>query len=416
MQKKRYTYLPNQENKTSENAKLIIFHYCNEEGVPVFKTKEIYKNEKKFVFYPYSIDRKDGIIKAKRIKKLELIGWGRIEDIPFDFKNTGTYGVRTLHARSFFSALYTKYRDVYHFTIGINIGNKFKPDHISLNWSDLQNILGEIYREKHFYDRERSFLINKALARINRTITTSKRYLPPGDLRRFLVRYDSFERVNVSDLNALAAVLDVIPPQTIKTTANFINSRDQINKVYIEEIISGFEKLLAVQKMNEKQWQLFFEKNAWILSHLFPYEVILRQKEAYVGGKTIENENGRVIDFLFQNGFKDNYALVEIKTHKQELLKKSAYRKPAAFAMSDDLSGGIAQCLDQKDTYMKEFARLYPSFDPKCIFIIGQKSDLTEHQKNCFELLRSSQKNVEIVTFDEILMKLKGLKNVLSLS
>jgi hypothetical protein len=140
----------------------------------------------------------------------------------------------------------------------------------------------------------------------------------------------------------------------------------------------------------------------------------LRKKEAYIGGKTIDNDQGRIIDFLFESGFRDNYALLETKTHKKELFKKNAYRKPDVFPMSDELSAGLAQCLDQKDTFVKDFGRDNPSFDPKCILIIGTKSKLTDAQRHCFELIRSSQKNVEIVTFDEILMKLKGLVKVLN--
>ena len=213
----------------------------------------------------------------------------------------------------------------------------------------------------------------------------------------------------------LSSILDLLPPSVINTTSNFINSKEKINKVYIEDIIRQFEKLLISTKDNEKQWQDFFGKNAWILSHLFPYEVILRKKEAYVGGKTIDNDQGRIIDFLFENGFRDNYALLETKTHKKELLKRGVYRKPAVFALSDELSGGIAQCLDQKDVFVKEFGKENPSFNPKSILIIGLKSSLSKEQRHCFELIRSGQKDIEIVTFDEILMKLKGLVKVLNI-
>src|SRR5690606_4781637 len=97
------------------------------------------------------------------------------------------------------------------------------------------------------------------------------------------------------------------------------------------------------------------------------FEVILRKKEAYLGGKTFENQDGRVVDFLFENGFKDNFALLEVKTHKKELLKKRPYRNPDVFVMSEDLSGGLNQCLDQKDTFLREHGQKYQSLDPKTI-------------------------------------------------
>ncbi|MDP3467072.1 MAG: DUF4263 domain-containing protein [Daejeonella sp.] len=407
-------FSPNQENRIGDALEVERYSYCDESGIPVFLAKEIYKKDKKFIFYPYSVNPTDGSVKPKRIHKIELVGWNDLEEVPKDFKVNNRYGLKTLRAKAFFNALYNKFKSVYHYTVGINLKNSFQSDHITLNWSDLKVILNDIYREKNFYDREKAILIAKNLSVINSSIPRPLRYLPGGDLQRFLHKYSSYEKVNSDDLDALSGVLEVIPPSIINTTSNFINSKEQINKVYIEDIILKFEKLISSSKDNEKQWQVFFEKNSWILSHLFPYEVILREKEAYVGGKTIGNDNGRIIDFLFQNGFNDNYALLETKTHKKELLKKQVYRKPSVFSMSDELSGGISQCLDQKDTFLKHYGKENPSFDPKCILIIGMKSSLNIEQKHCFELLRSSQKNIEIVTFDEILMKLKGLIKVLN--
>jgi len=151
-----------------------------------------------------------------------------------------------------------------------------------------------------------------------------------------------------------------------------------------------------------------------MLTHLFPYQVILKKGKAYVGGKTIENEEGRIVDFLFENNLNDNFALLEIKTHRKDLLKGSTYRKPDVFSSSDELSGGINQCLDQKDTFLKDFGKDKKSYDPKCILVIGLKSSLGKHQAKCFELLRANQKNVDIVTFDELLHKLEGLHKVIT--
>lgn len=389
-------YTPDSENKISETTDTITFSYCDHKGNPIFKTKEIFKNEKKVIFYPFSINNIDQSIRPKRIKRLELVGWN-YDQIPLDFKTDGKYGLRTQRAKSFFSLLYHKYKSITTFTIGINIANSFKTDHISLNWADLNSIFNEIYREKKIYDRERVFLINKELSKINPTIIHKTRQLGAGDLNRYLSKYDSFDKVTTQDLSALSGVLDLVPPSVIKTTSNFLKSKEHINVVYLQDIMKQFEALMSSAKDNEKQWQSFFEKNSWILSHLFPFEVILRQREAYLGGKTFENKDGRVVDFLFENGFKDNFALLEVKTHKKELLKKRPYRSPDVFVMSDDLSGGLNQCLDQKDSFSRDYGQKFQSLDPKTILIIGQKSLLSDEQKKCFELLRASQKHTEIV-------------------
>lgn len=406
---------PNQENLKESTAEKDIYYYYDENQKPIFKTKEIFKNIKRIIFYPYSVSNKDNTIKSKRIRKIEFVDWS-LDQIPKDFKTDGKYGLRTQRTKSFFSVLYSRYRQVIDYKIGPNIQTKFMQKAIHLNWTDLKQILSLIQKEKMAYDRERVFLINKELAKINKTIVVKPRLLPSGDLSRYLSRFDSYTKVSAQDLSALSGVLDLIPPSVIETTSNFLRSKDKINEVYLEDVIDKYEKLLLATKDNEKQWQDFFEKNAWVLSHLFPYEVILRKREAFVGGKTIENDEGRIVDFLFTNGFTDNFALIEIKTHKKELLKKVPYRKPSTFCMSDDLSGGIAQCLDQKDTYVKDFGNKYPTFDPKCILIVGRKDNLNSNQKNCFELLRANQTTVDIVTFDELFKKLQGLLKVISYS
>ncbi len=66
-----------------------------------------------------------------------------------------------------------------------------------------------------------------------------------------------------------------------------------------------------------------------------------------------------------------------------------------------------------KNTFLTEMGQKYKALDPKVILVVGKKSSLNENQANCFELIRANQKNVDIVTFDELLRKIEGLKDVL---
>ena len=83
------------------------------------------------------------------------------------------------------------------------------------------------------------------------------------------------------------------------------------------------------------------------------------------------------------------------------------------YSIHEELSGAISQCLDQKNIFMTEMGQKYKILDPKVVLVIGIKSKLNDSQKNCFELVRSNQKNVEIVTFDELLDKINGLRDIL---
>ena len=53
------------------------------------------------------------------------------------------------------------------------------------------------------------------------------------------------------------------------------------------------------------------------------------------------------------------------------------------------------------------------SFNPRCIILIGCLSDMTEKQRNCFELFRSNSKDVEIITYDELFEKIKQFQNLM---
>src|SRR5690606_27989057 len=95
------------------------------------------------------------------------------------------------------------------------------------------------------------------------------------------------------------------------------------------------------------------------------------------------------------------------------LMRAAAYRKPAAFALHDSCSGAVSQCLDQKNVFLAEFGKSFGLLDPKVVLIIGQRSLLSERQRAAFELFRNNLKNIDVVTFDEVLEKLLGLRSIL---
>src|SRR5690606_36674731 len=363
-----------------------VYHFCDDTGNPIFKTKEIFKNEHKIVFYPYSISNTNGI-KSKKIKTIELKGWPTTDDIPNDFKTTGRYGIKSPRLKIFLQYLYPRFKRLEKLVVGIDVKNRFNERTISINWEDLRMVLTKIGAEKRYYDSTRKLLLNNLLSNITSKFSREKSHLNAGQLNQFLQKFDSFDKISKTDVDALAKVLETSPASRISITNNFIKTKDKINRVFVEDIISKFEKLLQAKNDNEKQWQTFFGNNSWILTHLFPFEVILRKQEAYVGGKTIDNDNGRVVDFLFLNGFKDNFALLEIKTHKKDLLKKNPYRGSDSFLYSDDQSGGISQCLHQQDIFLSDRDNKDKVLDPNAILVIGLKEQLSKNQIKCFELL-----------------------------
>ena len=345
---------------------------------------------------------------------MEFKGWNSFSHIPKDFRKTYGYGFKTKRIKSVFTLIYAKFKELTKLTFGIDIQTRFAKKQITLNWTDIESILKKVSKEFSIADGDRKNLIANQLSNITTKFVKLDKKLSAGELENYLSRFQAFDKITKDDAESLAKVFEKLPAGKIITTNHFIKTKEKLDIVYLEDVITKFKKLLDVAKDNEEQWQNFFEKYSWMLTHLFPYQVILKKGKAYVGGKTIENEEGRIVDFLFENNLYDNFALLEIKTHRKDLLKAGTYRKPDVFSSSDELSGGLNQCLDQKDTFLKDFGKENKSYDPKCILVIGLKSSLTKHQAKCFELLRANQKNVDIVTFDELLSKLEGLHKVIT--
>ena len=209
------------------------------------------------------------------------------------------------------------------------------------------------------------------------------------------------------------------------TSETLLKTKENVDATYIDDVIEQFANLMHQKTETEnleKKWQKFLKQHSWIFSYIFSFPIILLDNEAYVGGKNLSNNDGKVTDFIVKNGLTENVAFIEIKTHRTELLKKGkAYRGTDVYAMSSDLSGGITQVLNQRDVFQKHFATLkmqsdevFESFNSKCVVLMGSIADLSKKQVSSFELFRSNSKDVEIITFDELLARFKNLKSLMA--
>ena len=209
------------------------------------------------------------------------------------------------------------------------------------------------------------------------------------------------------------------------TTETLLKTKETVDATYIDDVIKEYESLMKQQsetKPLEKKWQAFLEKHSWIFYYIFSFPIILLDDEAYVGGKNLSNKDGKVTDFIVKNNLTDNVAFIEIKTHKTALLKKGTpYRGTDVFAMSSDLSGGVTQVLNQRDNFQKHFAthkmnsnEAFETFNSKCVVLMSSLSNLDKKQIPSFELFRSNSKDVEILTFDELLDRFKNIKNLMA--
>lgn len=200
---------------------------------------------------------------------------------------------------------------------------------------------------------------------------------------------------------------------------------ENLRKLNVAVGLQSLKGALSLWRENENSsdeefWQRALTDNSFVLEHVFSWPTTILKGKAYVGGKSILNTGGNIVDFLVQNRITRNAALVEIKTPGTAILGKR-YRDNI-YNPSDDLSGAVMQVLNYKHSLQDEYqslthgqGNLFKSFDPRCIVILGNaQTQLLEHDKRkSFELLRGQLADVDVITFDELFEKTQQLINVL---
>lgn len=198
-----------------------------------------------------------------------------------------------------------------------------------------------------------------------------------------------------------------------------VKLKSNIELVSLENLIVVFEGMLS-KKLSEDKWQELFLENPFILNLLFGFPIIKIQDQASVGGRKLSGEGDKITDFLIKNIRTNNTALIEIKKPQSQLLNKSPYRN-GIFSPSTELSGSINQVLDQKHKFQKEIGAIkensgifdIETFAVHCVLIVGLIPEGRDESRS-LEMFRRNSRDVDIITFDEILDKLKQLHAFLS--
>ncbi len=168
----------------------------------------------------------------------------------------------------------------------------------------------------------------------------------------------------------------------------------------------------------EDFWQDLLKRNAWMFSQLTGSPVVLLHERAYIGGKDISNVGGGLVDYLVQNELTENVSLVEIKTPGAELCGRE-YRADT-YPPGKEVAGGVVQVLSYRDTFLHEIRNVrgttetFQAYNPRCYLIVGRVASMAEEAKKSFELFRTAQSGVQIVTFDEVRARLESIRDVLA--
>lgn len=210
---------------------------------------------------------------------------------------------------------------------------------------------------------------------------------------------------------SIEEITDILDNNEANKVYNVLQAK-LINPIFLED---------SLENSDEKFWQNLFKEHPNIISSVIPSVVHIIEDQPYMGGKAIDNKGASIGDFLYKAGT-ENVSIIEIKTPTTELLGNK-YRDNV-FCPSKELSGSIVQIRKQKDALIKEYNSIkvesmkkgknFSAYDPKSYIIIGNTNQLTEEENESFELFRNSLKDIEIITFNELIDKLKILQKYLT--
>jgi hypothetical protein len=179
---------------------------------------------------------------------------------------------------------------------------------------------------------------------------------------------------------------------------------------------------------DETALQHFFANNIWIFGLGLDYKFKgILQKEFSASNTEADGTNEVISDFLL--GDKKFTTFVEIKKPDTDLFGAEKNRSNC-WRLSNELIDSVSQILEQKASGQIKIESnqlhddsgkiiIQKAYDSKVVLIIGSWNQLnkcTDKEKQIkektFELFRQNLKNIEIVTYDELLDRAKQIAEV----
>ncbi len=181
----------------------------------------------------------------------------------------------------------------------------------------------------------------------------------------------------------------------------------EIERVTLANMIERYQQMLG-QELQESHWQRFFEDNMFILSMVFARPVSLLHTQFHARGSMVHGAGAHIGDLLLTQG--RELATVEIKKPSTPLMQTRPYRNQDVYGPHLQLSGAITQQGLMRSNWLshlqhKAMRDLQPD-TARCVVIAGTKPT-DDSRRHSFEVFRNACKDVEVVTFDELLGKLQ---------
>ncbi|WFT84351.1 Shedu immune nuclease family protein [Rhizobium leguminosarum] len=186
--------------------------------------------------------------------------------------------------------------------------------------------------------------------------------------------------------------------------------------------LEEFERQLGADLWAEASWQDFFERQSWVFGYGLDYRIMRPfDREMVVGAGGTDDRDRPTVDYLMN--FTDYSVLVEIKRPDTPIFQQRRSGRAGTWRFSNEFMDAISQVLEQKAEWLVQ-AQTGQNYDksgnrrltartrdPKAILVIGRRRDIegdgsardAEVRRDTFELFRRDTRNLDIVTFDELL-------------
>lgn len=287
-----------------------------------------------------------------------------------------------------------------------------------LRWEDFKTIpLSKLKSGEGFKLELKSSELLKLVDEINPLYDLYKKEGVPRGQRKFVPATPQLENLaaltttDVSNfLNANTRIGETLLSKLFNWASNLDNPTPLIERL-VELNPKSLKKLNAAMGLqslktalstwqeneansDEEFWQKKLAEHAFVLEQVFSWPTSIVKEKAYVGGKSVFNTGGNLVDFLMKNNLTQSAALIEIKTPSTKLLG-SKYR--GVHNVSSELSGSIIQVLNYKHSLQENYANLtreqpnlFDAFNPQCVVIIGN----TTHELNDQNKIKVTSKNL----------------------
>ncbi len=315
--------------------------------------------------------------------------------------------------------------------ISVVIGGGDKP----LVFEDGLYVISQVYLKQLVRGMRSIATWYQRQARTDKNIFAHNLLLSAIDPETFPLKQKKVSAEAVFELVKVGQVSASIPKAAQRSVVNLVSDNAQaiarnapetlyelvatIESATLQEMIVKYEVMLG-KKLNETQWQRFFEANTFILSMAFAVPTVFVQGTPYVHGKRANGQGGKHSDFLMRGQGTGNIALIEIKAPDTTLLAPYRNEQPGP---SRELAGSITQVLGQRRKLTTGWHSLKGEDDgtlkdtelysPQGVVLIGRLPTL-KSDREAFEAFRNVLKDITVITFDELLLRLKYLHGSLA--